>query len=128
MTGTQGPIGLTGTQGPTGSTGAQGIVGTSGLPFSHAACIETGLSGPAAQENALFCLSGIAPDGGIVYAAAVAMANATRFIVGTPIAVAQSVDWGGVTITYVEFTSGYHAEYHADNIVRFYNNLSHQVF
>jgi Collagen triple helix repeat (20 copies) len=123
--GTQGPIGPIGLTGPGGPTGP---TGPSGLPFSHAVCAETGLTGAARQENALFCTSGVAPDGGLIYTRSIAMANATHLVVGTPIASTPSFDWNGAAITYVEFTSGYHAEYHADNVVRFYNNLNHQVF
>lgn len=120
LPGATGPIGLTG---PGGPTGPQGL---SGLPFSHAACTEV-LTGIAQQENAAFCLSGIEPDGGVVYAAAVGAAL-HRVLVGTPIASFPSSDWSNAAITYVEFTSGYHAEYHADNVVRIYNNLNQRVF
>jgi hypothetical protein len=107
--------------------GLQGPAGPAGLPFSHAACNETGLVGSAQQENLVFCQSGIEDDGGLVYTAAIAAAN-HRIIVGTPISSMASVDWGNTAITYVEFTSGIHAEYHADNVIRFYNAANQQVF
>ena len=114
--------------GPKGSQGPIGNTGPSGIPFTHAACTETGLSGAAQQENLLFCLSGIEPDGGVVYKAAIALAKNYHLIIGTAISTAQTVDWNGLTITYDEFTSGFHAEYHADNVVRIYNDVDHQVF
>lgn len=123
-TGAQGPIGNTGPIGPKGDTGP---TGPSGIPFSHAACTETGLTGSAQQENLVFCQSGIEPDGGLVYTAAINAAK-VRVILGTPIAAFPSVDWSSASITYVEFTSGLHAEYHADNIVRVYNAANQRVF
>lgn len=127
--GDQGPKGDTGAQGdpgPQGPAGPKGDTGPAGLPFSHAACTET-LTGPAQQENLVFCQSGIEPDGGLVYTAAINAAK-VRIIVGTPISDVPSVDWGNQAITYVEFTSGYHAEYHADDVVRIFNTLNRQVF
>ena len=123
--GDPGPQGSTGATGPAGPAGAQG---PSGVPFTHAACTESYTNGAEQQENLLFCLSGVAPDGGNVYTAAVTLAKNYHLIIGTPISSAQAVDWNGLTITYVEFTSGFHAEYHADNVVRIYNDVDHQVF
>lgn len=125
--GTNGAPGATGAPGPKGDTGAVGAAGAAGIPFSHAACSETGLSGSAQQENLVFCQSGIEPDGGLLYKAAINAATA-RVIAGTPIAAMPSVDWGNSAITYVEFTSGLHAEYHADNVVRFYNAANQRVY
>lgn len=123
--GTQGPIGPTGQVGPTGPTGPIGPAGIPGVPFAHTNCSETGLTGAEQQENLLFC-SGVVPDGGFVYHAAIVAAG-HHILVGTPISANPSVDWGGAAITYVEFTSEYHAEYHADNVVRIYNALNQQV-
>ena len=125
--GPTGPSGLTGPIGPVGPQGLQGATGPSGLPFSHAACTETGLVGPAQQENMVFCQSGIEPDGGPVYQAAINAAK-VRVLVGTPIAAFPSVDWSGAAITYVECTSGLHMEYHADNVIRIYNSANQRVF
>ena len=120
-----GPQGKQGLQGNPGATGPQGA---SGVPFTGAPCSESYTNGAEQQENLLFCLSGVAPDGGNVYTAAVTLAKNYHLIIGTPISTAQSVDWNLQTITYVEFTSGFHAEYHADNVVRIYNDVDHQVF
>lgn len=125
--GPQGDPGPQGTMGPIGPTGPQGAQGVPGIPFSNTACHESGLSGPAQQENLLFC-SGIVPDGGMVYQATIALATRSHLIVGSPISVNPSVDWGGQNITYVEFTSGYHAEYHTDNVVRIYNSVNQRVY
>lgn len=124
--GTNGTDGAPGPQGPVGPAGPKGDTGPAGIPFSHAACTEA-LSGPQQQENLLFCISGIEPDGGLVYKAAIGAAS-FRVIVGTPIAATASVDWGNQAITYVEFTSGFHAEYHSDNVVRIYNTLNQRVY
>lgn len=127
--GNQGNQGAQGTQGPKGDTGLQGLQGPSGpsgLPFSHAVCTEN-LVGSAEQENLLFCVSGVEADGGTVYEAAISAAS-HRVIVGTPLSSTTNVDWGNIPITYVEFTSGLHAEYHADNVVRFYNAANQRVF
>lgn len=118
--GVQGPIGLTGIQ------GLQGATGLSGLPFAHVACTEV-LTGSAQQENLVFCQSGIEDNGGLVYKAAINAAT-HRIIVGTPISSNTSVDWNNTPITYVAFTSGIHAEYHADNVVHFYNAANQRVF
>lgn len=120
-----GPQGLQGIPGPTGATGA---TGPAGVGFVHPACAELGLTGSAEQENMLFCQSGVEPDGGMMYESAIQMAAMVHRIAGTPIAVFASVDWSGVPITYVEFTSGLHAEFHADNIIRWYSSTSGRIF
>jgi len=120
-----GPQGKQGLQGNPGATGPQGA---SGVPFTGAPCSESYTNGAEQQENLLFCLSGVEKDGNNVYLAAVTLAKNYHLIVGTPISTAQTVDWNLQTITYVEFTSGFHAEYHADNVVRIYNDVDHQVF
>lgn len=140
LTGPQGPIGLTGATGPQGATGATGQVGPTGptgptgpigpagvpgVPFAHTNCSETGLVGAQQQENLLFC-SGVVPDGGSVYHAAIGAAG-HHILVGTPISANPSVDWNGASIVYVEFTSEFHAEYHSDNVVRIYNAANQQV-
>jgi len=106
-------------------TGPQGPAGSS-FVFGQTPCAEIGLSGPAQQENLLFC-QGIEPDGGFVYKVAIAAASA-KVIVGTPIAQFHTRDWSGVPITYEEFTSGLHMEWHDDNVVRVYNTLNQRVF
>lgn len=90
------------------------------------ACSEVVAPGPQLQENLLFC-TGVENDGQLVYKAAIAAA-ANFIIVGSPTAAYPSTDWSGNAITYVEFSSGYHAEYHADNVVRIYNSANKQVF
>ena len=128
-TGPQGPQGATGQVGPTGPTGQTGPIGPAGVPgvpFAHTNCAETGLTGAEQQENLLFC-SGAVPDGGFVYHAAIGAAG-HHILVGTPISANPSVDWSGAAITYVEFTSEFHAEFHADNVVRIYNAANQQVF
>ncbi len=111
---------------------------------------DTGLSGPAIQENHLYCpatgsffsFTPLAPDmtgkGGLdnlapsTYTAALALASARHLIVGTPILVTQDTNWNGVAITYVEFSNGFHAEHHdlpdLDTTVRFYNQYNQQVW
>ena len=105
-------------------------------------CTDTGLTGPALQENLLYCpanpftqyIAGTTPVGVTdtlapsTYQEAIDLANAKHIIVGTPLMVVQTVDWGGCVITYVEFSSGYHAEHHDTNsscapdlIVRYYS-------
>lgn len=127
--GPQGPQGIQGTPGLKGDTGATGPIGPAGIPgvpFVHPACTEK-LTGRAEQENLLFCVSGIEPDGGSVWKAAIGAANAF-ILIGTPISSNPSVNWGNAPITYIEFTSGYHAEVDAGGTVRIYNNVSKQVF
>lgn len=119
---------IKGDKGDTGNTGPVGPVGPSGIPFTHAPCAEK-LTGPAQQENLLFCLSGIEPDGSLVYHAAINAAASARIIIGTPIAHTPSVDWSNRSIVYIEFTSEFHAEYHSpENIVRIYNAANQRVF
>lgn len=123
-----GPQGMPGPTGATGAVGTTGAAGPAGVGFVHAACAETGLVGSGQQENMLFCQSGVEPDGGMVYQSAIQMANMTHRIAGTPIAVFPSEDWSGVPITYVEFTSGLHVEFHSDNIMRWYSWTSGRLF
>jgi hypothetical protein len=125
--GIQGIQGLKGDVGAIGDTGPVGLTGPAGVPFIHAPCTETGLTGSAQQENALFCLSGIEADGGFAYLAAIAAAK-NRIIVGTPLFSGPANDWSNVAITYVELSSGFHMEYHADHKVRIYNSSNQQVF
>ena len=91
-------------------------------------CVETQF-GPAEQENTLFCQSplGATDDGNFLYVAAINAANA-RLIAGTPLDDTPSFDWGGSPIRYVEFSSGLHAEYHGDDIVRFYDTYNLRRF
>jgi hypothetical protein len=90
-------------------------------------CTDTGLSGPALQENTLFCANGTNMAGS-VYQASINLAKQKNIIVGTPTSVVASVDWGGVPVTIVTFTSGLHAEHHADQFVRIYSPYSNQVY
>lgn len=88
-------------------------------------CTRTGLTGAAEQENLLYCTSnaavlavaGSAPvtmiDGASsTYNAAIDLAQAKNIVVGTPWLVTETVDWHGVQKTYVEFSSGLHAEHY----------------
>ena len=106
-------------------------------------CTMTGLTGPAQQENLLYCPSTtsftqftagatpvtvtdtLAPS---TYQAAISLAAQKHIIVGTPILVTETVDWAGCQITDVEFSRGFHAEHHnvnsacaPDLIVRYYS-------
>jgi hypothetical protein len=93
-------------------------------------CTLTGLTGAAQQENLLFCnTNGIAgvPDPttdccGSVYKQAIHLAQQKAIVVGYPLAVIQAVDWAGVAITYVTFSSGLHAEHYnpSNGIARIY--------
>jgi hypothetical protein len=80
-------------------------------------CTDTGLSGPAQQENLLYCatnqITGITTDAASsTYKAAIDVAQAKHIIVGTPTSVSQTTDWVNTPITYVEFSSGFHAEHY----------------
>jgi len=77
-------------------------------------CTETGLSGPALQENLLFCdtnaINGVITNCcSSVYHQAIDLARKKHIIVGTPTSVSETVDWANRQVTYVEFTSGFHA-------------------
>lgn len=59
---------------------------------------------------------------------ALAVFLAGSLIASVSVMVVQTVDWGGCVVTYVEFSSGYHAEHHDTNsscapdlIVRYYS-------
>lgn len=105
-------------------------------------CTDTGLTGPALQENLLYCpanpftqfIAGTTPVtvtdtlAPSTYQAAIDLAAQKHIIVGTPLLVTETTDWGGCQITDVEFTRGYHAEHHNTNsscapdlIVRYYS-------
>jgi len=107
---------------------------------------EAQLNGPALQENRLYCpasnsffsftpgtqLDALAPS---TYQEALLLASRKHMIVGTPLAVLQAFDWGRCPITYVEFSSGFHAEHHnvgnacnPDRTVRYYDQYDHQVW
>lgn len=107
------------------------------VPAVSPACPDTGLTGAQLQENLLFCNTGAVSttscpagalvDDGIVYNAAIGAAN-RRVMVGSPTLCTGSVDWSGLSIGYVEFSSEFHAEFHGDNVVRIYDALNHQVY
>jgi hypothetical protein len=91
------------------------------------------LSGPQLQEALLFCtgansVGAVEDSGTVVYTVAI-NAAANHIILGTPLGDYASRDWGGNAIQYVEFSNGYHMEYHtSDNIVRVYNQLNQRVY
>lgn len=100
------------------------------MPAIVASCSETGLTGPALQENKLFCNSTVVTvgtacaadmvDGGIVYAAAIGAAN-RHILVGTEEQCSPTDNWSGIPINDVEFSRGfYHGEIGPDGIVRIY--------
>lgn len=71
-------------------------------------CYLTGLSGPAEQENLLYCANGtqLATS---TYLQAIHLAQEKHIIIGTPTMVTETVNWANVPVTYVTFTSGFHA-------------------
>jgi hypothetical protein len=105
---------------------AHGVYATQTIQVASV-CTDTGLSGPALQENTLFCANGT-NIAGSVYQASINLAKQKNIIVGTPTSVVASVDWGGVPVTIVTFTSGLHAEHHTDQFVRIYSPYSNQVY
>jgi hypothetical protein len=77
-------------------------------------CVDTGLTGPAEQENTLYCatntLTGITANCCTsTYQQAIHLAQQKWIVIGTPEFLTQSVDWAGRTITYVRFNSGFYA-------------------
>ena len=78
---------------------------------TQSVCTMTGLTGPALQENDLYCANGtnIAPS---TYPEAIALAKTKAMIVGTPEQVSTVHDWKGVLRVDVEFSRGYHAEHY----------------
>lgn len=94
-------------------------------------------TGPELQENFLLCdgqvcVASLAPTAqDAVCDASLEAAAQNRNVVGTPLGEHASQDWAGHSIVYVEFSSGYHAEYNpgADSTqVRFYNLFNQRVF
>ncbi len=82
-------------------------------------CTETGLTGAALQENMLFCSTNKVTGAVMnccpsVYRQVIDLARKKNIVVGTPMGDTTTVDWHGVTITYVYFTSGYYAWHHND--------------
>jgi hypothetical protein len=77
-------------------------------------CTDTGLTGPALQENLLYCATN-ALTGTITncctstYQQAIHLAQQKSIIVGTPLFLSQTVDWVGRPVTYVRFNSGFYA-------------------
>ena len=95
------------------------LVAGSLTAFSWAAptqsvCTMTDLTGPALQENDLYCANGtnIAPS---TYPEAIMLASAKAIVIGTPKQVSTVHDWRGVLRVDVEFSRGYHAEHYLDN-------------
>src|SRR5258708_37537346 len=77
-------------------------------------CIDTGLTGPAEQENTLYCatntLTGVTANCCTsTYQQAIHLAQQKNIVIGTPEFLTRSVDWAGVTVTYVRFNSGFYA-------------------
>src|SRR5260221_13942993 len=112
------------------------LVAGSLTAFSRAAptqsvCTMTGLTGPALQENDLYCANGtnIAPS---TYPEAIMLASAKAIVIGTPKQVSTVHDFRGVLRVDVEFSRGYHAEhylvYKPGNIVWIYDPYSRQVW
>ncbi len=96
-----------------------GLVAGSLTAFSWAApvqsvCTMTGLTGPALQENDLYCANGtnIAPS---TYPEAIMLAQKKAIVIGTPKQVSTVHDWRGVLRVDVEFSRGYHAEHYLVN-------------
>src|SRR5260221_9826819 len=81
---------------------------------TQSVCTMTGLTGPALQENDLYCANGtnIAPS---TYPEAIMLASAKMIVIGTPKQVSTVHDWRGVLRVDVEFSRGYHAEHYLDN-------------
>src|SRR5260370_18621942 len=107
---------------------------------------EAQMNGPALQENRLYCpasnsffsftsstnMDTLAPS---TYQEALLLASRKHIIVGTPLSVIQTFDWAKCPITYVEFSSGFHAEHHnvgnackPDLTVRYYDQYDRQVW
>jgi uncharacterized protein YkwD len=104
-------------------------------PRIASVCTETGLSGPALQENLLYCdtnaITGVVTNAApSTYHQAIDLARKKHLIVGTPTSVSQTVDWTGRPITYVEFSSGFHAEHFnpSNGITRIYDQYDRQVY
>ena len=77
-------------------------------------CTDTGLTGPAEQENTLYCatntLTGVTVNCCTsTYQQAIHLAQQKAIVIGTPEFLSQSVDWRGVVVTYVRFNSGFYA-------------------
>ena len=82
-------------------------------------CIDTGLTGPALQENRLFCSTdritgAIANCCFSVYPAAIDLARVKHIVVGTPRWLTTTVDWAGKPVSYVEFSGSFHAWHYND--------------
>lgn len=86
-------------------------------PTAHAhrpaasVCYLTGLTGPALQENILYCstnvLTGVTANCCTsTYLQAIHLAQQQRIVVGTPEYLTTTVDWAGTPVTWVWFTSG----------------------
>jgi len=79
-------------------------------------CVDTGLTGPAEQENTLFCATNAITGQPVncctsVYQQAIHLAQQKGIVVRTPEFLSQSVTWGvpTVVVTMVQFTSSYYA-------------------
>ncbi|SRR5258707_13013654 len=83
-------------------------------PVQASVCTMTGLTGPALQENDLYCANGtnIAPS---TYPEAIMLAQKKAIVIGTPEQVSTVHDWRGVLRVDVEFSRGYHAEHYLVN-------------
>src|SRR5258707_2662052 len=111
-----------------------GLVAGSLTAFTQAStqsvCTMTGLTGPALQENDLYCANGtnIAPS---TYPEAIMLASAKAIVIGTPTQVSTVHDWRGVLRVDVEFSRGYHAEHYLSNpdkTVWIYDPFDRQVW
>lgn len=98
-------------------------------------CTLTGLTGAAQQENLLYCdtnaISGVVTNAApSTYMQAIHLAQQKGVVVGTPTSVSQTVDWAGAPVTYVEFSSGLHAEHWnpSRGICRYYDAYGHLLY
>jgi len=98
-------------------------------------CTDTGLTGPALQENTLYCatnaLTGVATNCCTsTYQQAIHLAQQKAIVIGTPEFLSQSVDWHGVVVTYVRFNSGFYAWHYdpSNGIATIEDSYNHVVY
>ena len=85
------------------------------------------LNGCANQEDRLWASSNF-NQSGVLFDAAIQAAEQRCIILGIPTDIVTTQDWSGNGIEYGTFTSGLHAEWHANNIVRIYNAANQLLF
>lgn len=98
-------------------------------------CFLTGLTGPALQENELYCatnaLTGVATNCCTsTYQQAIHLAQQKSIVVGTPEFLSTTVDWGGVPVTFVRFNSGFYAWHYnpSNGIATIEDSNNHVVY